>query len=84
MRDFELTAHARTVIAERSIKEEWLARVMLDPEKVESDRDDPTLQHALGRISENQDRVLRIIYNQTVTPFRIVTAYFDRTRRNKL
>jgi Domain of unknown function (DUF4258) len=84
MQDYELTAHARTVIAERSIKEEWIKWVMLHPEKVEPDREDQTLQHALGRISENQDRVLRIIYNQTVTPYRIVTAYFDRARSKKL
>jgi Domain of unknown function (DUF4258) len=64
MQDYELTAHARTVIAERSIKEEWIARVMLNPEKVEPDRDDPALQHALGRISENLDQVLRIIFKK--------------------
>lgn len=43
MPDVDLTAHARTVIAERSIKEEWLERVFLNPEQVEPDRDDPAL-----------------------------------------
>jgi len=84
MPDFDLTAHARTVIAERSIKEEWLERVFLNPEKVEPDRGDPALQHALGRIPEHGNRMLRIVYNQSVKPFRIVTAYFDRARRDKL
>ena len=84
MPDFDLTAHARTVIAERAIREEWLQRVFLYPEKVESDRDDPALQHALGRIPEHGNRVLRIVYNQSVKPVRIVTAYFDRARRDTL
>lgn len=84
MRNFELTAHAKTVIAERAIKEEWIEGVLLKPEKVEPDRDDPELRHALGRIPENGNRVLRVIYGQSVIPFRVVTAYFDRTRREKL
>jgi hypothetical protein len=31
MTDYELSAHARIVLAERSIREEWLARVLLTP-----------------------------------------------------
>lgn len=49
-----------------------------------SDNSDKELRHALGRIAECGDRVLRVIYNDTTTPWRIVTAYFDRTMRNKL
>ena len=29
-------------------------------------------------------RVLRVIYNETVVPWRVVTIYFDRTMRNRL
>jgi len=40
--------------------------------------------HALiGRIAENDDRYLRVIYNAAVTPWRIVTAYFDRGLRSE-
>lgn len=84
MPEFELSAHAQTVISERSIKREWLERVLGEPERVEADRDDPNLRHALGRIPEHGDRVLRVVYNGTVKPIRVVTAYFDRTLRNKL
>lgn len=80
---YELTAHARTVIEERDIKLDWLERVLSNPERSEPDRADPELQHATGRIAENDDRYLRVIYNATVTPRRIVTAYFDRGLRSE-
>jgi hypothetical protein len=50
----------------------------------EPDREDPELRHALARIPEYGDRVLRVVYNQTTVPWRIITVYFDRTQRNRL
>jgi len=84
MTDYELSAHARIVLAERSIREEWLARVLLNPERVEQDRDDPELTHALGRIQEHGGRVLRVVYNGSAKPVRLITVFFDRTQRGKL
>jgi hypothetical protein len=80
---YELTAHARAVVEERAIRLDWLERVLVNPERTESDRADPELRHAIGRIAENDDRHLRVIYNATVTPWRIVTAYFDRGLRGE-
>jgi hypothetical protein len=80
---YELTAHARTVLEERGIPLDWLERVLVNPERTERDRADPGLRHAIGRIAENDDRYLRVIYNATVTPWRIVTAYFDRGLRSQ-
>ena len=84
MLKFSLSTHAQTVITERSIELEWLERVLAKPEKVEVDREDPELKHALGRIPEHGSRVLRVVYNGAVKPVRVVTVYFDRTLRNKL
>lgn len=84
MLTFVLSAHAEKVVAERSIDAEWLERVLSNPEKVEADATDPDLKHALGRISEHGNRVLRVVYNGSVKPVRVVTVYFDRTLRNKL
>ena len=39
--------------------------------------------HALRRIAQRDDRVLRVIYNDSVDPPKIVTAYFDRRQRDK-
>jgi hypothetical protein len=71
---YRLTAHAASVIAERQIPQEW----------VEADRYDPTLRHALAAIPENDGRVLRVVYNDTVRPWQVVTAYFDRKERGRL
>ena len=80
---FELTAHAKSVLEARDIRLHWIERVLSSPERTEPDRDDPDLQHAIGRIVENGDRCLRVIYNASVTPWRIVTAYFDRALRSE-
>ena len=83
MAKYVLSAHAETVLAERSIKLEWLERVLSKPAKVEPDKEDAELTHALGRIREHGNRMLRVVYNDSVKPARIVTVYFDRTLRNK-
>jgi hypothetical protein len=75
---YALTAHATTVLAERQIPLAWVARVLAAPALTEPDRDDPALRHALARIPEHGDRVLRVVYNEQTTPWRVVTAYFDR------
>ncbi len=48
---FVLSAHAEVVVANRSIEREWLEQVLERPERVESDKVDPALKHAIGRIS---------------------------------
>jgi hypothetical protein len=79
-----LSAHAKTVIGERSIRIEWVERVLSKPDKTEPDGDDPDLMHALGRIPERDDRVRRVVYNASTNPVRIVTAYFDWAMTNEL
>jgi hypothetical protein len=78
-----LTIHAATAIAERGLDLAWVKQVLRRPNRTELDRNDPTLRHALGRIAERDDRVLRGVYNETVIPWRVVTAYFDRTQRRQ-
>lgn len=83
MSRYELTSHAAKAIAERNIDLGWIDRVFRNPERTERDKLDPRLTHALGRIPQRGDRVLRVIYNGSVTPPLIVTAYFDRRQRAK-
>ena len=75
---YELTAHAAAVMAERGIERAWVERVLRAPEHVHVDRMDPSLTHALGRIAERGQRMLRVVYNASASPLRVVTAYFDR------
>ena len=81
---YELTQHARTVLREREIPEDWLVRVIEAPERVEPDEEDGELEHRLGRIKEYDNRVLRVIINPETRPIRVVSVYFDRAMRNKL
>jgi len=80
---YELTVHAAHVIRERGILLDWVKRVLEEPERVEPDRDDPEIIHALGRVPEFGERVLRVIYRRQ-EPLQIVSAYFDRRWRNTL
>ncbi len=80
---FELSAHAATVIAERKIALEWIERVLSKPERTEPGPHDPSLMHAFRRIEERDGRVLRVVYNAHTEPPRIVTAYFDRTLKDR-
>jgi uncharacterized protein YuzE len=62
---FTLTAHAEVAMRERGIERSWIERVLRNPEITQIDRVDRTLTHALGRIHERADRVLRVIYNSS-------------------
>jgi Domain of unknown function (DUF4258) len=79
MIEYALTKHAETMLKERGIQLDWLERILLNPVQQHMDLTDPALKHAIGPIAENGDRLRRVIYNDTVKPIRIVTAYFDRT-----
>lgn len=81
---YEFTKHARQVIQERKIKPDWIALALSKPEKIEQDSTDQELEHALARIPEFGNRVLRVIYNKTEKPIRIITVYFDRMMRGEL
>ena len=80
---YELSDHAIDVLVEREIATAWVVQVLVAPERTQRDPSDPELVHALGRIAERDGRVLRVVYNASVQPPRIVTVYFDRRERGK-
>ena len=80
---YELTVHAAAIIAERKIDLAWIELALSDPDRIEADRSDKSLTHAFARIKDLDDRVLRVVYNASVNPPRVVTAYFDRRQRGK-
>ena len=81
---YELTQHARDVLAERHIPEEWLERALHKPELKQPDPADATLERRYRKIPEHENRVLRVVVNTTVAPERVVSVYFDRTMKGKL
>lgn len=81
---FSFTLHASVVLRERRIRKEWVRRVVISPTILLPDVRDPALLHAVGRIPENEGRVLRVVYNPNGDCIRVVTAFFDRAMRGKL
>ena len=75
--DWVPTAHASEMLKERGILAAW-ASALAAPESVEPDRLDPSLQHALGRIPDHGNRVLRVVFDPSTSPVRLVTVFFDR------
>lgn len=75
--DYTLTEHAEKRLRRRKIDPEWIATTLDHPARTENDHDDPDLAHALRPIPERGFRVLRVVYNESAEPVRVVTAYFD-------
>lgn len=79
--NLEFTGHARDVIRERVIPDEWIHDTLTTPDKVEVGSDNNT--HYLKAIAQYEGRVLRVVVNEHVEPNKVVTLFFDRRlRRN--
>jgi hypothetical protein len=76
MPEFELSSHARDMIAERNIQDEWLWRTLNNPDERRIGEDDN--MHYTKAIKENEGRTLHVVVNPSVQPNRIVTVFFDR------
>jgi hypothetical protein len=81
---FVLSEHAAHVLHERSISIEWVKAVLHSPARIEPDREDSALVHALRPIEEFGGRVLRVVYNPARKPPVIVTVFFDRSQKGRL
>lgn len=78
MVDFEFSQHARAMLQERNIAEEWVWRVIATGKR-QAGADGNV--HYTKRIRERDSRVLRVVINPNVSPQRIVTLFFDRRLR---
>jgi hypothetical protein len=81
---YELTQHARDVLADRCIPVDWLEQALGEPELRQADPTDATLERRCRRIPEHEKRVLRVVVNVTVVPERVVSVYFYRMMKGKL
>lgn len=82
---YQLSQHAIHRLQERQeIKLVWIKQVIENPELIQPDPQDLQLKQAYARITDNANKVLKVVYNASVTPYRIVTVHFDRTMEKKL
>jgi hypothetical protein len=76
------TRHAQTMMTERGIKEEWINRTIAEPDAAEADPTQSGVLRVFRNIPENGNRVLRVVYASIGDTVRVVTAFFDRSRRH--
>ena len=81
---YDLSDHARTRLAERKLDLQWVALTLKDPDLVEPHPQDANCRYAYRRIAEAEGRVLKVVYNASTEPWRIVTVHFDRRMRGRL
>jgi len=81
---YELTKHAKKVLAERGIPIEWMERTLAEPELRQPDPDDAAVERRYRRIPEFGGWVLRVAVNTAVEPNRVVSIFFDRQMKGKL
>lgn len=81
--DIYYTEHALQRMAKRTIKPEWVERVIRDPAFWHDDDNDPNLEHRLAQVPELANRVLRVIVSKS-EPKRVITLYPDRNMKGKL
>jgi hypothetical protein len=79
MPEYSFTAHARDMLKERNIPEQWVLQTLNDPNKKETGKDGN--RHYFRLLPERENRVLHVVVNETVEPHRIVTLFLDRRER---
>jgi hypothetical protein len=73
-----LSMHAEHNAAERKIAEEWITQTVRHPVLTENDPTQPGAIRAFAPIAAFGNRMLRVVYCETDTDYRVITLYFDR------
>ena len=71
----------RPVMAERGIPHAWVERAIAAPVRRAQDPYDEAVERFFLRIEERDGRVLRVAVNTESDPWRVVSAFFDRSAR---
>jgi len=79
MSEYFFTAHAKDMLKEREILEEWVLQTIRNPDKRKLGSDGNT--HYFRLLPERENHILHIVVNESVEPNRIVTLFLDRRER---
>ena len=80
----EYTKHALHVMEERSIPAEWVESAVAEPALRAPDPNDREVERFFRSIPEHGNRALRVAVNTRVVPWRVVSVFFDRSKRGEL
>lgn len=75
------TSHAQQVMRRRGIPAEWVQRAVASPQLRMRDPNDETVERFYAQVPEDGGRVLRVVVNTESAPWRVVSAFFDRSMR---
>ena len=78
------TEHANHALKNRLIEKQWVLETMKQPDFRQPDPNDTELERFYRKIPERGDRVLRVVVNTRLAPWRIVSVFFDRRMKGKL
>jgi hypothetical protein len=70
-------------LQERQFDPKWIERIARDPDWIEPEPDDATLERRFGGVEEAEGRILRVVCAETETEIRILSVMFDRNARQK-
>ncbi|MCH8267490.1 MAG: DUF4258 domain-containing protein [Acidobacteria bacterium] len=73
MAEAQWSTHAKTMLEERRIQEEWAMRTIQNPDRYEESEDGNG--HYIKSIPEHGGRFLRVVVNPSVSPKRILTVF---------
>ncbi len=76
---FEFSKHAKAMIKERNITEEWVWNALLAP-MYKDFRPDNNI-HYFKSIPKQDGKVLHVVVTPNTKPPKFVTAFFDRRRK---
>ncbi|WP_419922999.1 DUF4258 domain-containing protein [Candidatus Poriferisodalis sp.] len=75
------TAHTQQVMAQRRIRHAWVERAVAAPVRRTRDPYDEAVERFFLRIAKRDGRVLRVAVKTESEPWRVVSAFFDRSAR---
>lgn len=79
MSEYLFSIHAKDMLKERDIPEQWVLQTISNPDKKDTGTDGN--MHYFKALPERDNRVLHVVVNETVEPNRIVTLFLDRRAR---
>ena len=82
--ELSFSEHAEQVMEEREISIEWIQSVLDEPALRVPDGRDQEVELFFRRIPAYGNRVLRVVVNTNVAPWKVVSVFFDRNAGGRL
>lgn len=82
MPNMEFASHAKDMLIERGIVEEWVWRTVNAPDRKRRHPDHDNM-HYTKMLGDAKGRVLHVVVDERSQPNHVVTVFFDRRMRKK-